>query len=325
MALTRRQKNELFGIPGAAAVVDVSSRLPWTPRTQAEKVQVVLAHVLIADEFVAACHAAAAGSTWVPQRIDSLSVRSIRGKEDGWTPGGPNTSNHAWALAFDFFATPADLYPPGGVWTPHNGVPEEFARAFTDRGWRWGGNWGKPVDTPHIEYAGRPAARSQEDLVDWLTGMLKLGDYGADTVDLQGALGLLGVDVPITGIYDPATKAAVEGVQRLAGLTVDGLFGPKTENAVFVMLKESDPGQVVDRGYRMALGRPADAEASAYWVGQLAVGWDPIRFWRHLLVSKERTAPPPPVPVPVASGPITDVEVRHVLFAIAAEIGKLSR
>jgi hypothetical protein len=65
------------------------------------------------------------------------------------------------------------------------------------------------------------------------TGTLKPGDSGAQVRALQRALKALGYSVgTVDGQYGPATKTAVASFQHAAGLTADGVFGPKTLNAL---------------------------------------------------------------------------------------------
>ena len=62
---------------------------------------------------------------------------------------------------------------------------------------------------------------------------LKPGDAGAQVKDLQRALKSLGYSVgTIDGQYGPSTKTAVAAFQHTAGLTEDGVFGPKTLGAL---------------------------------------------------------------------------------------------
>ncbi len=137
--ITAARRTAIFGQPGHVDKIAVMT--PWGVPTQC--------HVLIAPLFTQACEAAF-HIPWDPQRIDSYNPRPIRGEDgdelDEW-------SLHAWCLGWDFFATPPNMPPPGGVWTPDNGVPEAFARCFTDRGFRWGGDWNRRRDVPHIEWA----------------------------------------------------------------------------------------------------------------------------------------------------------------------------
>jgi hypothetical protein len=65
------------------------------------------------------------------------------------------------------------------------------------------------------------------------TGTLKPSDSGAQVSALQRALKALGYSVgTVDGQYGPSTKTAVASFQHDAGLTADGVFGPKTLNAL---------------------------------------------------------------------------------------------
>jgi hypothetical protein len=113
---------------------------PWGLRVQA--------HYLVVARLAAACALAKRASSWTPQRIDSYACRQIRGSDA--------TSLHAFGLAWDFFSTPPNVVPPGGVWEPEDAVPPSFAAAFTHFGFVWGATFGRR-DVPHIEWAdGRP-------------------------------------------------------------------------------------------------------------------------------------------------------------------------
>lgn len=141
-ALTQAQRTKAFGTPGKVRTVTVAT--PWGDR--------VVVHELVAARFIEACHNAFHDPycLWVPQRIDSYNPRPIRGTTDTW-------SLHAYALAWDFFATSEGVAPAGGVWKPDDTVPPEFARHFVRLGFRWG-RWFSRQDWPHIEWAGPPPA-----------------------------------------------------------------------------------------------------------------------------------------------------------------------
>jgi hypothetical protein len=62
---------------------------------------------------------------------------------------------------------------------------------------------------------------------------LNPGASGPETKRLQRALVSLGDDPgPVDGSYGPLTMKGVEKFQRSAGLTQDGIFGPKTKVAL---------------------------------------------------------------------------------------------
>ncbi|MFQ5947397.1 MAG: M15 family metallopeptidase [Acidimicrobiia bacterium] len=96
----------------------------------------------ILPRFRLACERAAS-EKWRPRRIDSYVCRPVRGRV---TP-----SRHAYAAAWDFFVTLPGVEPPGGIWTPEDPVPPEFARHFERLGFRWGRRFPRR-DDPHIEW-----------------------------------------------------------------------------------------------------------------------------------------------------------------------------
>ena len=290
MVLSTSELNKALGRPKSFRPVQVQNRLPWLPRRSDGRVQVVLCHPLLADHFVATCRAAASVSRWVPQRIDSYNPRPIRGVDlpDGWKLGDKGTSRHAWGAAFDFFATPADVPPPGGVWTPENGVPAEFAAAFEKRGWTWGARW-RRKDVPHIEIMEIPRAGNDSGIVDWLTELLKQGDSGDEVWALQFMLRAAGLSVTPTGVFDGATKGAVVSVQEASGITVDGIAGPQTEQAIngVIIARHGSALEVVRAAYRDVLGRDPDDEGARFWVAKLEAGDGVHKLWRALWDSGE--------------------------------------
>lgn len=137
MRLNIATRNNFFGVPGKSPRLVITT--PWGVRVQC--------HQYVAGLFIEACDEATRTHKWRPRRIDGYANRAIRGSRA--------PSLHGYALAWDFFATPPGVNPPGGVWTPSDGVPAAFARAFTRRGFTWGASW-KRKDIPHIEWAGAP-------------------------------------------------------------------------------------------------------------------------------------------------------------------------
>lgn len=140
--ITTAERNRIFGEPCSTANLTTVTT-PWGIR--------VRIHRLLVPVFLDACqHAAAEVVEWRPARIDSFACRPIRGTSSTY-------SLHSYGLAFDFFVTGPNVPPPGGVWTPDNGLPPPFARCFTERGFTWGAQFARK-DVPHIEWAdGRPS------------------------------------------------------------------------------------------------------------------------------------------------------------------------
>ena len=138
--LTGSQRDALFG-----ERCEIRSTLISTP-WQGDRVRV---HNLVVPVFVEACVAAHRDlhAGFHPRRIDSYACRNVRGSD--------STSLHAWALAWDFFATDEGIPPPGGVWKPDVTVTPEFARHFVHRGFKWG-RWFTRQDWPHLEWSGPP-------------------------------------------------------------------------------------------------------------------------------------------------------------------------
>lgn len=131
------QRVRIFGVAGNRRNT-VTVRTPWGMDA--------VVHRVIVEPFKAACDEAAATVRWRPQRCDSFAYRPIR--------NATSLSLHSWALACDWFATPPGVAPPGGVWTPANAVPAEFARCFERRGFYWGARFSRRRDVPHIEWPG---------------------------------------------------------------------------------------------------------------------------------------------------------------------------
>lgn len=78
-----------------------------------------------------------------------------------------------------------------------------------------------------------PAKKSTPSVRTLPTATSKPGDTGAQVKALQRALKALGYSVgTIDGQYGPTTKTAVASFQHAEGLTEDGVFGPKTLNAL---------------------------------------------------------------------------------------------
>ncbi|HEY3005869.1 MAG TPA: peptidoglycan-binding domain-containing protein [Kribbellaceae bacterium] len=86
---------------------------------------------------------------------------------------------------------------------------------------------------------------------------LRYGDRGRGVSALQRQLAFCyGFDLSGTGYYGDKTRAAVEKVQRLHGITVDGVFGPQTFKAMrWREFTYTDGYRETSRCYRPFAGR----------------------------------------------------------------------
>ena len=78
-----------------------------------------------------------------------------------------------------------------------------------------------------------------EEITTQYPGVLQEGDSGSNVANLQYFLAYVSLfydtvpTVAIDGSYGPATRAAVEDLQRTFGLTADGIVGPLTWKALY--------------------------------------------------------------------------------------------
>ena len=162
----------------------------------------------------------------------------------------------------DIFSTPADVPPPGGVWTPaehfkrgvgrsENLIEPEFAKfvqVFVDAGFYWGG-WfrrtSKPsgqsrgpagMDTPHLEWRIAPPT------LEYGARTLRSGDRGKDVADLNDRLREFGYGIATVDRFDLSTEVAVRAFQTRFDLESDGIVGPLTRAA----LEANKPAVVPD-------------------------------------------------------------------------------
>lgn len=92
---------------------------------------------------------------------DNTSAFNCRG-----IPGSEHWSQHAYGRAVDLNPRLNPCVYSTGTFQPHNAAEyldrnrsdpgllhnaDPAVRAFTDRGWRWGGDWTEPMDYQHFE------------------------------------------------------------------------------------------------------------------------------------------------------------------------------
>ncbi|WP_445000904.1 N-acetylmuramidase domain-containing protein [Halomonas mongoliensis] len=94
---------------------------------------------------------------------------------------------------------------------------------------------------------------SEVDFVPRRDLVLRRGDSGDEVRALQQRLNAAGFSLTVDGQFGPLTEQAVRAIQKRSGLVVDGLAGPKTE-AVLDEARQEDSDQ---HGYR-SNPRPPD-------------------------------------------------------------------
>lgn len=107
-------------------------------------------------------------------------------------------------------------------------------------------NWGRlPASMLAYDGSGLPAAPTYK----LGERELRKGCEGDDVAELQAALAALGYELGtygpqrdgIDGDYGSKTAAAVKAFQKAAGLTADGIYGPKSHAALAAMREDSEP------------------------------------------------------------------------------------
>lgn len=290
-----------FGRPCKVPLEDVTKDMPFETLTSTGQRRRIVIHASLAEELVNASIDASERSTYRPLRFEAYNCRKIGGTSR-W-------STHAWAMAFDNFPTPADLFPKGGVWTPeaHFAKPSDYSdltlhpeyaawvSAFKERGWTFGGDFRRSsgrapkgqtrgrttapgMDTPHIEWS-RPL--NQLGNVERRPALLKVGAQGPAVETVQTILQTLHKSDPgkfldpgpIDGKYGPKTSDAVQRYQSILKITADGIWGPDTLTAhtqfMAMLLKPKREGQITE-AYKDLLGRSPDAGGLAYYLQR----WD---------------------------------------------------
>jgi peptidoglycan hydrolase-like protein with peptidoglycan-binding domain len=75
--------------------------------------------------------------------------------------------------------------------------------------------------------------------------LVRKGDQNHPVKTLQYLLRARGHTVTVDGIFGPKTDAAVRGFQQQKGLAVDGIVGPDTWSALIVTVKKGSQGDAV--------------------------------------------------------------------------------
>lgn len=161
--------------------------------------------------------------------------------------GSNKPSNHSRGLAVDLNS---DKNPMSYEFS--SDIPPEVVHMWESAGFYWGGRYSSRFDTMHFEYIGsvsevagyteqvtgspapEPKPEPEPDPeFDWCTDgptpLIHSGSQGGPVKDAQCLLNRYGYDAgTVDGVFGPRTDEAVRAFQRDAGLEVDGYIGPKT-------------------------------------------------------------------------------------------------
>jgi len=130
-------------------------------------------------------------------------------------------------------------------------------------------NWHRPVveQATEVKWSNSASLRSQAEFARYpypeqrtaqTHQILQLGDTGTAVSVLQTKLRALGLTIEVDGIYGPKTQDAVTCFQSLTGLQEDGVVGPETAQLISAI---DDGAQLVDAPY--ANGSPSAPESGA--------------------------------------------------------------
>jgi len=150
-------------------------------------------------------------------------------------------SNHNFGIAVDFCLTNKE--GTAAYWTV-NADWKRVAAIAKSMGFEWGGNWTSFKDNPHLEYTGEitvtPDIKVDAEIV---TTPSKPSGGNSNITSYQKFLNTYASKAKFTklvedGYTGPKTKTAyIRVYQHLVGVTVDGVFGPKSKKAAPVIQK----------------------------------------------------------------------------------------
>jgi peptidoglycan hydrolase-like protein with peptidoglycan-binding domain len=75
--------------------------------------------------------------------------------------------------------------------------------------------------------------------------LVRRGDQGHPVPSLQYLLRARGHGITVDGIFGPRTDAAVRAFQQSRGLAVDGIVGPNTWTALVIQVRQGSQGDAV--------------------------------------------------------------------------------
>jgi hypothetical protein len=148
--------------------------------------------------------------------------------------GTNKPSNHSWGLA-------VDLNAPANPMTDRlvTDMPPWMPALWKSKNFRWGGEYPRRKDAMHYEFMGTPddARRLIAEIGGTAVAAtttagsrptIKKGAKGEAVMLMQQRLNASGGKLTADGVFGPKTDQALRAFQKQRGLTADGICGPKT-------------------------------------------------------------------------------------------------
>ena len=142
-------------------------------------------------------------------------------------------SVHNYGLAVDYFLVSND--GNDSIWTVNDDW-KTVARLGKEMGFTWGGDWRSFPDFPHLDLSGGygwrdlKAGKRKHSILN--EGNPQNGHSGMTTYKIQQMLKDKGYDITVDGFYGDGTEKVVKDFQKKNKLTVDGIVGNNTMDAL---------------------------------------------------------------------------------------------
>ncbi|WP_052398935.1 C40 family peptidase [Geomicrobium sp. JCM 19039] len=152
------------------------------------------------------------------------------------------------------------------------------------------------------------------------TGIVQIGDRGQSVVDLQSALQDSGHShVNADGIFGPITEEAVRSFQQAQGLSVDGIAGPNTFQALTgrseVKSVSTETSTSTESSTSGVIGTAQGLIGTPYsWGGTTPAGFDCSGFLNYVFAQNGQSLPRTTQAIYDAGTPVSAPAVGDLVF-----------